>query len=132
MLEHVPVGEKSSQRWFMLKPDFIITGGQTLVLDAKWKLLDSRVDDSLRKYEISQSDLYQMFAYGQKYLHGKGNMMLIYPRHLYFDVPLPVFRFDEDLSLWCVPFDLESGRLVKGEWQGSFHCFPCEEAVTVS
>ncbi|MDH8447772.1 restriction endonuclease, partial [Klebsiella pneumoniae] len=45
LLEHVPVGEKSSQRWFLLKPDFLITGGQTVVLDAKWKLLDSRADD---------------------------------------------------------------------------------------
>lgn len=130
LLEHVPVGEKSSQRWFLLKPDFLITGGQTVVLDAKWKLLDSRADDSQRKYEISQPDLYQMFAYGQKYLRGKGNMMLIYPRHQYFATPLPVFRFDEDLSLWCVPFDLETGRLVKGEWQTSFRCFPREEAVT--
>ncbi|EMK1792742.1 McrC family protein [Klebsiella variicola] len=130
LLEHVPVGEKSSQRWFLLKPDFLITGGQTVVLDAKWKLLDSRADDSQRKYEISQPDLYQMFAYGQKYLGGKGNMMLIYPRHQYFATPLPVFRFDEDLSVWCVPFDLETGRLVKGEWQTSFHCFPCEEVVT--
>lgn len=130
LLEHVPVGEKSSQRWFLLKPDFLITGGQTVVLDAKWKLLDSRADDSQRKYEISQPDLYQMFAYGQKYLRGKGNMMLIYPRHQCFATPLPVFRFDEDLSLWCVPFDLETGKLVKGEWQTSFHCFPCEEAVT--
>lgn len=127
LLEHVPVGEKSFQRWFMLKPDFLITGGQTVVLDAKWKLLDSRADDSLRKYDISQSDLYQMFAYGQKYLHGKGNMMLIYPRHQYFATPLPVFRFDADLSLWCVPFDLESGGLVKGEWQDSFCCFPDDE-----
>ena len=130
LLEHVPVGEKSSQRWFLLKPDFLITGEQTVVLDAKWKLLDSRADDSQRKYEISQPDLYQMFAYGQKYLRGKGNMMLIYPRHQYFATSLPVFRFDEDLSLWCVPFDLETGKLVKGEWQTSFHCFPCEEAVT--
>ncbi|ENO7551884.1 McrC family protein [Klebsiella quasipneumoniae] len=130
LLEHVPVGEKSSQRWFLLKPDFLITGGQTVVLDAKWKLLDSRADDSQRKYEISQPDLYQMFAYGQKYLRGKGNMMLIYPRHQCFATPLPVFRFDEDLSLWCVPFDLETGKLVKGEWQTSFHCFPCEKAVT--
>lgn len=130
LLEHVPVGEKSSQRWFLLKPDFLITGELTVVLDAKWKLLDSRADDSQRKYEISQPDLYQMFAYGQKYLRGKGNMMLIYPRHQYFATSLPVFRFDEDLSLWCVPFDLETGKLVKGEWQTSFHCFPCEEAVT--
>ncbi|MFW8080223.1 restriction endonuclease, partial [Klebsiella pneumoniae] len=48
----------------------------------------------------------------------------------YFATSLPVFRFDENLSLWCVPFDLETGKLVKGEWQTSFHCFPCEEAVT--
>lgn len=131
LLEHVPVGEKSSQRWFMLKPDFLITGGQTVVMDAKWKLLDSRADDGLRKYEISQPDLYQMFAYGQKYLHGKGTMMLIYPRHQYFATPLPVFRFDEDLSLWCVPFDLESGGLVKGEWQDSFRCFPDDKPKVV-
>ncbi len=130
LLEHAPVGENSSQRWFMLKPDFLITGGQTAVLDAKWKLLDSRAADSLRKYEISQTDLYQMFAYGQKYLHGKGNMMLIYPRHQYFATSLPVFRFDEDLSLWCVPFDLESGELVKGEWQDSFRCFPVDDPTT--
>lgn len=127
LLEHVPAGEKSSQRWFMLKPDFLITGGQAMVLDAKWKLLDSRADDSLRKYEISQPDLYQMFAYGQKYLNGKGNMMLIYPRHQHFATPLPVFRFNEDLFLWCVPFDLESGGLVKGEWQDSFRCFPDDD-----
>ena len=131
LLEHVPVGEKLSQRWFMLKPDFLITGEQTVVMDAKWKLLDSRADDALRKYEISQSDLYQMFAYGQKYLHGKGKMMLIYPRHQYFAAPLPVFRFDEDLSLWCVPFDLESGGLVKGEWQDSFSCFPEDEPEVI-
>lgn len=131
LLEHVPVGEESSQRWFMLKPDFLINGEQTVVLDAKWKLLDSRAGDSLKKYEMSQADLYQMFAYGQKYLHGQGNMMLIYPRHQYFATPLPVFRFDEDLSLWCVPFDLESGELVKGEWQDSFRCFPSDDPSPV-
>ncbi|HCR2078342.1 TPA: McrC family protein [Enterobacter kobei] len=131
MLEHVPVGEESYQRWFMLKPDFLINGEQTVVLDAKWKLLDNRAGDSLKKYEMSQVDLYQMFAYGQKYLHGQGNMMLIYPRHQYFATPLPVFRFDEDLSLWCVPFDLESGELVKGEWQDSFRCFPGDDPSPV-
>jgi 5-methylcytosine-specific restriction enzyme subunit McrC len=42
-----------------------------------------------------------MFAYGQKYLHGKGDMMLIYPRHR-FETPLPVFRFDEEfISMVC-------------------------------
>ncbi|EMH4163347.1 McrC family protein [Pluralibacter gergoviae] len=129
LLEHIPVDGNSSQRWFMLKPDFLITGEQTVVLDAKWKLLDNRANDSLKKYDISQSDLYQMFAYGQNYLDGKGNMLLIYPRHQYFDIPLPVFQFDQYLSLWCVPFDLESGELVKGEWQGSLHCFSNDETL---
>ncbi|EPD3273301.1 McrC family protein [Cronobacter sakazakii] len=123
LLEHVPVGESTPQQWFMLKPDFLITGEQVMVLDAKWKLLDSRADNSLRKYEINQSDLYQMFAYGQKYLQGKGHMMLIYPRHQFYNNPLPAFQFDKDLSLWCVPFDLESGELVDGEWQTFFPCF---------
>ncbi|KAB0875605.1 McrC family protein [Cronobacter muytjensii] len=123
LLEHVPVGESTPQQWFMLKPDFLITGEQVIVLDAKWKLLDSRADNSLRKYEINQADLYQMFAYGQKYLQGKGHMMLIYPRHHFYNNPLPAFQFDKDLSLWCVPFDLESGKLVDGEWQSFFPCF---------
>ncbi|ELY7487691.1 McrC family protein [Cronobacter turicensis] len=123
LLEHVPAGESTPQQWFMLKPDFLITGAQVMVLDAKWKLLDSRADNSLRKYEISQADLYQMFAYGQKYLQGKGNMMLIYPRHQFYNNPLPAFQFDKDLSLWCVPFDLESGELVDGEWRSFFPCF---------
>ncbi|EPW7976578.1 McrC family protein [Cronobacter turicensis] len=123
LLEHVPADESTPQQWFMLKPDFLITGEQVMVLDAKWKLLDSRADNCLRKYEISQADLYQMFAYGQKYLQGKGNMMLIYPWHQFYNNPLPVFQFDKDLSLWCVPFDLESGELVEGEWQCYFPCF---------
>ncbi|EPP1031773.1 McrC family protein [Cronobacter turicensis] len=123
LLEHIPAGESTPQQWFMLKPDFLITGEQVMVLDAKWKLLDSRADNCLRKYEISQADLYQMFAYGQKYLQGKGNMMLIYPRHQFYNNPLPVFQFDKHLSLWCVPFDLESGELVEGEWQCYFPCF---------
>lgn len=131
LLDHVPAGERAPQQWFMLKPDFLITGEQVMVLDAKWKLLDRRADNSLRKYEINQADLYQMFAYGQKYLQGKGNMMLIYPRHQFFDTPLPVFHFDEHLSLWCVPFELESGALVEGEWQSSFPCFPRNETMTI-
>jgi 5-methylcytosine-specific restriction enzyme subunit McrC len=124
LLVHTPTGSNSWESWFMLKPDFLITNNQhQVVLDAKWKLLDSRHGDSKRKYEISQADLYQMFAYGQKYLHGRGNMMLIYPRHQFFNKPLPVFQFDKHLALWCVPFDLEQGKLVRGEWQSCFTCF---------
>ena len=125
LLAHTPRGSRSEESWFMLKPDFLIANNQhQLVLDAKWKLLDTRYGDSKRKYEMNQADLYQMYAYGQKYLQGQGNMMLVYPRHQYFNTPLPVFQFDKQLALWCVPFDLEQGKLVEGEWQSCFTCFP--------
>lgn len=128
LLAHIPSGSSSEELWFMLKPDFLITNNQQQwVLDAKWKLLDLRHSDSKRKYEINQADLYQMYAYGQKYLRGQGSMMLVYPRHQFFDMPVPVFRFDQHLALWCVPFDLEQGKLVAGEWQSDFTCFPKKE-----
>lgn len=125
LLAHTPIGSSAEELWFMLKPDFLIADNQQrLVLDAKWKLLDTRHGDNKRKYEINQADLYQMYAYGQKYLQGQGNMMLVYPCHQYFNTPLPVFQFDKQLALWCVPFDLEQGKLVEGEWQSEFTCFP--------
>lgn len=128
LLTHIPAGVHSNaERWFMLRPDFFIKGEQTaFVLDAKWKLLDTQLANSTDKYGISQSDLYQMFAYGQKYLQGRGNMMLIYPRHPEFAAPLPPFHFDSQLALWCVPFDVEHGVLVGGEWQHYFTCFICQ------
>lgn len=124
LLTHTPAtSQGKKENWFMLKPDFFIEGPQErFVLDAKWKLLDASLANGEEKYGISQDDLYQMYAYGQKYLQGKGNMMLIYPHHAHFDSPLPLFRFDENLCLWCVPFDVARGVLVRGDWQGSFSC----------
>ena len=56
--------------------------------------------------------MYQMFAYGQRYLNGVGKMLLIYPKTKDFSKALPVFEFSEGLELWAVPFDLESGSVV--------------------
>lgn len=124
LLSHRAVSKQKEEPWFLLRPDFLIESGkQTFVLDAKWKLPDARLADSNRKYDIRQADLYQMFAYGQTYLRGRGQMMLIYPRHTFFSLPLPAFRFNSDLTLWAVPFDLEQGMLVEGEWCVDFPCF---------
>jgi len=90
------------------------------VLDCKWKLVDGNLATAKDKYRISQPDLYQLFAYGQKYMTGKGHMMLIYPQHRFFKKPLPRFSFDEHLYLWPVPFDCDNGQLVEGEWQQAF------------
>ncbi|MAP29525.1 MAG: restriction endonuclease [Pseudomonas sp.] len=95
---------------FRLKPDLLLDlAGQNWVLDTKWKLLDAgAVSD---KYGLSQADFYQMFAYGQKYLAGSGDMLLIYPCTERFQKPLPLFEFSPELRLQVVPFDLESGIL---------------------
>ena len=124
LLSHIPPDTTYEQNWFALKPDFLVQQDQmSYVLDAKWKLLDQFKLTSEHKYGIDQGDLYQMFAYGHKYLAGRGNLMLIYPQHQDFTRPLPVFRFDNEFELWCVPFNLNEGVLVAGDWEGSFACF---------
>ncbi|RLU00190.1 McrC family protein [Ketobacter sp.] len=121
LVRHYPDGVDISQRWFQLKPDFLLRyKGGVQVLDAKWKLLDQSAVQTDTKYGISQNDMYQLFAYGQKYQSGTGHMMLIYPKHEGFDQPLAPFYFSSDLVLWAVPFCLESSRLVLGEWLGYF------------
>lgn len=89
---------------FSLRPDLLITEGKQnrMVLDTKWKLLDV----SLTNANVSQSDVYQLFAYAKKYLPGeRGDVVLIYPSQDNFDQPLPhSFDLGEQHKLWVVPF----------------------------
>ncbi|EJA7360737.1 McrC family protein [Vibrio alginolyticus] len=115
--EYLVTHNKRSQ--FQLKPDLLITkqDNPLIVLDTKWKLID--LDEY--HYGISQADLYQMFAYGQKYLGGEGDLFLIYPAHEDFTKPIEhSFNFSDDLRLWVVPFisDLQGkSRLI---WPETF------------
>lgn len=118
LVNHQPVGEPSSKKWFQLKPDLLLkTRYATYVMDTKWKLLDENACNGDGKYKISQPDMYQLFAYGHKYMHGKGHMALIYPKHPGFSQPLPCFSYSDELHLWAVPFDLDEDKLVAGEWE---------------
>ena len=115
------------KKWFGLKPDFIFRdkdGETCAVLDTKWKLLDQ--DE--KQYGLSQSDFYQMYAYGKHYLDDKGFLMLIYPKTDRFDKPLPVFDFPgasptgsqaeaetaeaRPLRLYVAPFCLKKKKLM--------------------
>ncbi|OPA86274.1 restriction endonuclease [Pseudomonas fluorescens] len=126
----------NEERMFQLKPDMLIAqNDRRWVLDTKWK----RLDKSTNRYGLSQSDFYQLFAYGQRYLNdqSQGEMLLIYPRKASFNQPLPEFRFSSQLRLWVVPFDLESGMLVDREpeplplWRDDFTgSFSAEESVS--
>ncbi|WP_374483580.1 McrC family protein [Zoogloea sp.] len=102
---------------FQLRPDMLVEhSGSRWILDAKWKRLDGRDRDG--KYGLAQSDFYQLFAYGMKYLNGVGDMALVYPQNGYFHgIPEP-FEFSDGLRLWGVAFDLESGRFLNIEQAG--------------
>ena len=103
---------------FRLKPDLAIKESNRVhaVLDTKWKLINESAADGVSKYNMKQADMYQLYAYGQKYLNGKGDLFLIYPRHNEFLNPLPVFEFGGGLNLWVVPFDLDYDVLIAGSW----------------
>ena len=61
---------------FLMKPDIVIKNkslDQVFVLDTKWKVLS----DTKANYGISQSDMYQMYAYQKKYQ--AQNVTLLYP-----------------------------------------------------
>jgi 5-methylcytosine-specific restriction enzyme subunit McrC len=104
------------QDWFRLKPDLLVqaSGANRLVLDTKWKLLDGRKATGADKYGLDQGDFYQLHAYGQSYLDGRGDVVLIYPRTDTFSETLPVFGFPKSagLRLWVLPFCLKDKRLL--------------------
>ena len=104
------------QDWFRLKPDLLVqeAGKNRLILDTKWKLLDDGKATGADKYGLDQGDFYQLHAYGQSYLDGQGDVVLIYPRTDAFDQALPVFEFPKfkGLRLWVLPFCLRERVLV--------------------
>ena len=96
-----------SHELFQLKPDIVID--KNIVLDTKWKL----INQDLRNYGLSQSDLYQMYAYGKKYK--STNVYLIYPKTADFQASLDnAFGYDDSLNVHVLCFDcmkLENNKL---------------------
>jgi len=112
--KHSLVEEHDGRAIFNLRPDLLILKDkQTLcVMDTKWKLLDA--SNRKNKYGISQADMYQLYAYGHKYLKetDEKRLMLIYPKTEGFQERLPVFEYETGFTLEVVPFDVERGKLV--------------------
>lgn len=107
---------------FTLRPDLLIQSRQPvktiMVMDTKWKLVNSS-QEKKSLYGLAQADFYQMFAYGQKYLGGTGEMYLIYPAHDDFLQPIPQhFAFSETLRLWVVPYQIMAKRGERMMWMG--------------
>lgn len=95
---------------FALKPDIVIDEGK-IIIDTKWKIL------SLEKSNqgISQSDMYQLYAYGTKYENCE-KLYLIYPKD--GDIKESLYHYfsendskDKKLPLEILFFDLENPSL---------------------
>lgn len=110
------VNTERNEGAFQMKPDIAIHYGKEdkpiCILDTKWKRIDQeKTYDSGsedKKRGISQSDMYQLFAYGKKY--NVKTVALIYPKWSGFDSAM-TFKFDEELTLLVIPFELSAGCL---------------------
>lgn len=99
---------------FQMRPDLLITRGQnSVILDTKWKITGIGPDASY--FSLNQSDLYQLFAYGHKYLRGRGEVALIFPKRTISDKNIPAFEYSPELRLWIVYFDMENAIFSGGE-----------------
>lgn len=114
---------------FQLKPDIVINNGE-IIADTKWKLLS---EDKTHQ-GISQTDMYQLYAYGTKYKDCK-YMYLIYPydgqnienSYQYFkndeekklkdELYLNVLFFDVSLDKPYFRFDIKERKLIR-----SYNC----------
>lgn len=84
------------QKRFSLRPDIVVFEGEdSFVLDTKWKLLSGKYS---LNYGISHADMYQMYAYHQKY-HPR-HVTLLYPATDEFpqDTCLPSYFSEEKLG----------------------------------
>ena len=104
LIDENPEGERE----FRLRPDIVARAGNVIrILDTKWKRLDTRKDH----HDISQGDLYQLYAYGKKYRAQKQNagkkieLFLLYPANPHFENPLE-YHYDDELSLTALPVQL--------------------------
>lgn len=109
---------------FRLRPDIVIESKnmsnfadyEIIILDTKWKNLDSSAPD--KNYLIDIKDMYQLYAYGQKYHLGDSyfldiipKLVLIYPYTEKFQTELKPFVYEEikakyGLKLVVYPFNL--------------------------
>ena len=82
---------------FKLRPDIFLES--KFIADTKWKIISSKDD-------ISQADLYQLYAYGKKH-PCDGKLHLIYPKIDDIRQKTMKFRYDDETQLEILYFDLE-------------------------
>jgi 5-methylcytosine-specific restriction enzyme subunit McrC len=106
---------------FQLRPDLVLSENR-IIIDTKWKILE----DSKSHFNISEKDIYQMFAYGKRY-QGETEknlpprLFLVYPRNVLKDQNLPKYVYGKEMPLDILTYDLlaenqylETQKLIAG------------------
>jgi 5-methylcytosine-specific restriction enzyme subunit McrC len=105
---------------FALRPDIVVfeDNKPSLILDAKWKVLD----EEKYKLDIKESDVYQMLAYAYRLKPSSENLCLVFPKTSKFS-KLVRFNFlqDEDehtkYTVNVIPYDLERDVFIDISWR---------------
>jgi 5-methylcytosine-specific restriction enzyme subunit McrC len=109
--------EQDGRKTFQTRPDILIRDGTDVVhiVDTKWKRISAKIDDP--KQGVSQSDVYQMMAYGQVY--GCSSLTLIYPHNFTLKVPAGVLSSHivgtSGQRLYTASVDLNDLKGLKGQ-----------------
>ena len=118
------VDRHNGRQMFHLRPDLLVESNpdapmhECIIIDTKWKALDSTRPD--KNYLLDIKDMYQLYAYGQKYRLGESKersievtpkLVLLYPYSEKFTKELPAFIYDDmddglGLKLTAIPFNL--------------------------
>lgn len=132
---------------FRLKPDIFIETNpdnpdyECIIIDTKWKAIDETKPD--KNYLIDMKDMYQLYAYGQKYRQGQSKelgleiipkLVLIYPYSEKFTQKLPEFVYEDiknsiGLSIMVVPFNLGDVSTYKNQVHNIIHCLDVKNGI---
>ena len=97
ILQHSEKHLVENPKSFRLRPDIFLK--DKFIADSKWKIISSKDD-------ISQADLYQLYAYGKKH-ECDGKLYLIYPKIEGIKQEFMKFGYDNKILLEILYFDLE-------------------------
>lgn len=100
ILQHSEKHLVENPKSFRLRPDIFLES--KFIADTKWKIIKSRDD-------ISQADLYQLYAYGKKY--NCSRLYLIYPKIDGVKQESIGFKYDSEMRLEILYFDLEKDEI---------------------
>ena len=104
ILQHSEKHLIEAPKSFKLRPDIFLK--DKFIADTKWKIIRQDINESEKKYKISQADLYQLYAYGKKYECDK--LYLIYPKIDGAKQEPMKFEYEKDMQLEILYFNLEN------------------------